>query len=207
MNKNTKRIIQLSTISSILILFTILLVLALRSSESTRRGTDVAIDKLSSFYIQELAKNRTSLITEELYKNRTYIDNALSVISQEDLSSVKALRSYLGKIRRLYGIDTFALVDEDGLVYTSHSTCSGKTRYPFLAEPIHETFYSTVLNYGGEIQLFMAVPVSGIYFNNSKITACFVEINIDQMMRAMTYRQDNMETYFNIYFFITSYIK
>ena len=200
MKKNTKRIIQISTLSSILILFTILLVIALRSSESTRRGTDIAINKLSSFYIQELAKNSTSLITEELVKNRTYIDNALSVISQEDLSSVKAFRSYLGKIRRLYGIDTFALVDEAGLVYTSHSTFSGKTRYPFLAEPIHETIYSTVLNYGGEIQLFMAVPVSGIYFNNSKITACFVEINIDQMMRAMTYRQDNMETYFNIYY-------
>ena len=112
MKKNTKRIIQISTLSSILILFTILLVIALRSSGSTRRGTDIAIDKLSSFYIQELAKNSTSLITEELVKNRTYIDNALSVISQEDLSSVKAFRGYLGKIRRLYGIDTFALVDE-----------------------------------------------------------------------------------------------
>ena len=37
-------------------------------------------------------------------------------------------------------------------------------------------------------------------FNNSKITACFVEIDINQMMRSMAYRYENMETYFNLYY-------
>ena len=200
MKKNIKRIIQVCFLTFISILFLILLVFSLRTSETTRKTTDNAITKLSSFFIQEIAKSRTTLVVEELSKKRNYIDNALSVLSEDDLSSVKAFREYLGNMRNLFGLDTFALVDENGLVYTSHSTCSGKTRYPFLAQQITQPIFSTVTNYGGDKQVFMAVPVSGIYFNNSKITACFVEINIDQMMQAMTYRQDNMDIFFNLYY-------
>lgn len=200
MEKKTKRIIQVCFLSFISLLFLILLVLSLRTSEKTRQTTDSAITKLSSFFIQEIAKSRTTLVVEELSKKRNYINNALSVLTEDDLSSVKAFREYLGNMRNLFGLDTFALVDENGLVYTSHSTCSGKTRYPFLAQQITQPIFSTVTNYGGDKQVFMAVPVSGIYFNNSKITACFVEINIDQMMQAMTYRQENMDIYFNLYY-------
>ena len=200
MKKKTKRIIQVCFLSFISLLFLILLVLSLRTSEKTRQTTDSAITKLSSFFIQEIAKSRTTLVVEELSKKRNYINNALSVLTEDDLSSVKAFREYLGNMRNLFGLDTFALVDENGLVYTSHSTCSGKTRYPFLAQQITQPIFSTVTNYGGDKQVFMAVPVSGIYFNNSKITACFVEINIDQMMQAMTYRQDNMDIFFNLYY-------
>ena len=200
MKKHIKRIIQFSFVGFIVLLFLTLLILSLRTSEKTRQTTDSAITKLSSFFIQEIAKSRTTLVVEELTKKRNYINNALSVLTEDDLSSVKAFREYLGNMRNLFGLDTFALVDENGLVYTSHSTCSGKTRYPFLAQQITQPIFSTVTNYGGDKQVFMAVPVSGIYFNNSKITACFVEINIDQMMQAMTYRQDNMDIFFNLYY-------
>lgn len=200
MTKTKKRIFHILTAISMFILIILLLIMSLKTANTTQGVTDNAINKLSEFYIEEIAKSRASLISDELDKKYNYVNNALSVISQKDLESPKALRNYLGNMRKLYNMDTFALVDENCLVYTSHSTCSGKTRYPFLADKITEPIYSTVLNYGGEKKLFLAVPVSGVYFNNSKITACFVEINIDQMMRSMTYRHENMETYFNLYY-------
>lgn len=200
MKKLTKRIIHIFTASSMVLLLILFLIMSLRTADSTQEVTDKAIDRISHFYIEEIAKSRTSLISDELDKKYNYVNNALDIITQKDLESPKALRSFLGKMRKLYNMDTFALVDENGLVYTSHSTCSGKTRYPFLAKAITEPIYSTVLNYGGDKQLFLAVPVSGIYFNNSKITACFVEIDINKMMRSMAYRYDNMETYFNLYY-------
>ena len=200
MLKLKRRIIHIIITSVMTSLIIILLIMSLKTAATTQEVTDNAVDKISHFYIEEIAKNRASLISNELDKKYNYVNNALDVISQKDLESPKALRAFLGKMRKLYNMDTFALVDENGLVYTSHSTCSGKTRYPFLAEKITEPIYSTVLNYGGEKQLFLAVPVSGIYFNNSKITACFVEININQMMKSMTYRYDNMETYVNLYY-------
>ncbi len=200
MKKLTKHIIHIITTLTMVLLLILFLIMSLRTADTTEEVTDKAIDKISHFYIEEIAKSRTSLISDELEKKYNYVNNALDVITQKDLESTKALRTFLGKMRKLYNMDTFALVDENGLVYTSHSTCSGKTRYPFLAETITKPIYSTVLNYGGEKQLFLAVPVSGLYFNNSKITACFVEININQIMRSMAYRYENMETYFNLYY-------
>ena len=200
MEKRKKRIIHIVTSISILVILVLLLIMTFKTAKTTQGVTDNAIDQLSHFYIQEIAKNRATLISDELEKKYQNMNNALSIITQEDLESTESLRAYLGNIRSLFGVDTFALVDENGLVYTSYSTLSGKTRYPFLAEKISEPIYSTVLNYGGEKQLFLATPVSGLYFNNSKITACFAEINIAQMLRSMTYRQENMETYFNLYY-------
>ena len=200
MNKQTKRVFQIIITSLMGLLIILFLIMSVRTADTTKEVTDKAIDKISYFYIEEIAKNRASLISNELDKKYNYVNNALDIISQKDLESPKALRNYLGNMRRLYNMDTFALVDENGLVYTSHSTCSGKTRYPFLAEKITKPIYSTVLNYGGEKQLFLAVPVSGLYFNNSKITACFVEININQLMHSMAYRYDDMETYVNLYY-------
>ena len=200
MKKLAKRVIHIVIATSMALLLILLLIMSFKTADTTQEVTDKAVDKISHFYIEEIAKNRASLISNELDKKYNYVNNALDVISPKDLESPKALRNYLGNMRRLYNMDTFALVDENGLVYTSHSTCSGKTRYPFLAEKITKPIYSTVLNYGGEKQLFLAVPVSGVYFNNSKITACFVEININQLMRSMTYRYDNMETYANLYY-------
>ena len=200
MKKLAKRVIHIVIATSMALLLILLLIMSFKTADTTQEVTDKAVDKISHFYIEEIAKNRASLISNELDKKYNYVNNALDVISPKDLESPKALRNYLGNMRRLYNMDTFALVDENGLVYTSHSTCSGKTRYPFLAEKITKPIYSTVLNYGGEKQLFLAVPVSGVYFNNSKITACFVEININQMMRSLIYRYDNMETYVNLYY-------
>lgn len=200
MTKSTKRRIHIFSVVGGILSFVLLLVIAFRTAKATRTSTGDAIDRLSKFYIEEFAKGRVSLVADELNKREEYVNNALKVITQDDLSSALSLRTYLRKIRKLYGIDTFALVDENGLVYTGRSTCSGKTRYPFLAEKITEPVYSTVLNYGGEKQLYLAVPVSGLYFNNAKITACFAEININQMMRAMTYSHENMELYFNLYY-------
>ncbi len=98
-----------------------------------------------------------------------------------------------------YGVEKFSFIDQDGLVYAAHSTSTGKSRYPFLMNGLSEPLVTTVINYGGEKQLFIALPVYGIEFNGKMITACFAQVNIDNMVRSMTFRADNMETYFNLY--------
>ena len=200
MKTTKKRKIHIFSVVGGILSFILLLLIAFRTAQTTRSSTENAIDKLSRFYIEELAKGRVSIISDELHKRENYVHNALKTISQEDLNSTQSLRTYLKRIRKLLNIDTYALVDENGVVYSGRSTCSGKTRYPFLSEKITAPVYSTVLNYGGEKQLYLVVPISGLYFNNAKITSCFAELNINQMMKAMTYSNENMDVYFNLYY-------
>ena len=166
---------------------------------TAQRQTQAVADNVSNFYVEELATRRVTIISDALKQNFQYINNALDSITKDDLSSITTLRNYLGRIRHLYGVEKFSFVDQDGLVYTAHSTSTGKSRYPFLAQGLSEPLVTTVLNYGGEKLLFIAIPVYGIEFDGKMITSCFAQVNIDQMVRSMTFRADNMETYFNIY--------
>ena len=198
MNKKTKH--HIFSLTGGILIFILLSVITIRTAKTARRSTGNAIERISDFYIEELAKGRVSIVSNELEQKQNYLNNAVNAISANDLSSIKSLRTYLKKIRHLYGMETFALVDENNLVYTGRSTFNGKTRYPFLSEKINKPVYSTVLNYGGEKQLFLIVPVSGLYFNHSKITACFAEINIDQMMSFLVKSQNNSNVFFNLYY-------
>ena len=166
---------------------------------SAQKQTQLVAESVSDFYVEEIANRRITIISDTLKQNFQYMHNALETITKEDLSSVNSLRHYLGRIRKLYGVEKFSFVDEEGLIYTAHSTSTGKSRYPFLAEGLSEPLVTTVMNYGGEKLLFIALPVSDITFEGKKITACFAQVNIDQMVRSMTFRAENMETYFNIY--------
>lgn len=109
----------------------ILLITTVWVSGRARVGTNQAVNRVSKFYLEELAGRRASVVSEELNNHFTYMKNALSVLEDSDLESQDALRSFLGKVKKMYGVDKFALVDENGLVYAQHSTISGRSRYGF----------------------------------------------------------------------------
>ena len=102
----------------------VLLVTTLWVSNGARVGTSQAVNRVSEFYLEELAGRRAQVVSEELKRNVAYMENALSIIEDYNLESQESLRSFLGKVRKLYGVDKFALVDQNGIVYTQHSTTS-----------------------------------------------------------------------------------
>ena len=113
------------------IIAVILLITTIWGSGKARNSTRQAVNRVSEFYLEELAWRRAQVVSEELKGHITNMKNALSIIEPSDLESQESLRRFLGKIKKLYGVDKFALVDEDGIVYTQHSTSSGLSRYGF----------------------------------------------------------------------------
>ena len=96
-------------------------------------------------------------------------------------------------------MDKFALVDENGIVYTQHSTTSGLSRYHFLSEELTEPVISTLNLYGARKQVVLAIPAEGISFQGTEIKACFIQINIDEMLSSLTLQANGNETYCNLY--------
>ena len=70
MSKLTKRIIHIIIASSMTIMIFLLLIMSFKTADTTQEVTDKAVDKISHFYIEEIAKNRASLISNELDKNK-----------------------------------------------------------------------------------------------------------------------------------------
>ncbi len=178
----------------------ILLVTAVWVSDRARAGTDQAVERVSEFYLEELAGRRVQVVQEELKNNFSFIENALDILKPSDLESQDALRSFLGEMRKLYDVEKFAFVDENGIVYTRHSTASGLSRYSFLSEELTGPVISTANLYGAKKQVVFAVPVEGVVFQGAKIKVCFIQINIDNMLSSLTLQANDNETYCNLYY-------
>ena len=182
------------------IIAAILLITTVWVSGSARAGTSQAVNQVSEFYLEELAGRRAQVVSEELRNNFTYMINALAILDESDLESQETLRSFLGKVKTLYGVDKFALVDENGIVYTEHSTTSGLSRYGFLSQGLTEPAISTLNLYGAKKQVVLATPVEGVSFQGTQITVCFIQIQIDEMLSSLTLQTNSNETICNLYY-------
>ena len=183
-----------------IIIAAILLLTTIWVLEKARTGTSQAVSKVSEFYLEELAGRRAQVVSEELKNNFTYIERALSILDESNLESEQTLRWFLGKIKRLYSMDKFTLVDENGIIYAEHSTVSGLSRYSFLADGLTEPVINTPELYREKKQVILAAPVEGIYFQGARITACFIQLNIDDMLSSLTLQTNDDDTYCNLYY-------
>jgi len=169
-------------------------------TKSAAESTGAAVERVSRFYLEELAGKRASLVASELQADFTDIESALAVITEEDLSSQETLRAFLGKTEKLLGVDRFALVDEHGIVYTRNSTSSGRSRYSFLSEEVTQDIIRTSNLYGARKQVVLASPVEGLTFQGADITVCFIQINISEMISNLVAHENDAETYINLYY-------
>ncbi len=199
-NERQKKQTIASAVWGGMIIASILLLTMVWVSDRARTGTRQAVNQVSEFYLEELAGRRAQVVSEELRNNFTHMENALSVLEDSDLESQDTLRNYLGKVKKLYGVDKFALVDENGIVYSEHSTTSGLSRYGFLSEELTEPVISTANLYGARKQVVLAIPVEDISFQGAQIQVCFIQINIDEMLSSLTLQTHDNETYCNLYY-------
>lgn len=198
-NETQRRQTVAAALCGAVIIAAILLITTVWVSTAARAGTSQAVARVSEFYLEELAGRRAQVVSEELKTHFTYMENALAVLEDSDLESQDALRRYLGKVKQLYGVNKFALVDENGIVYTQHSTTSGLSRYPFLAQKVTEPVITMSSLYGARKQVILAVPVEGVSFQGARIEVCFIQLNISEMLSSLTLQTSGNETFCNLY--------
>lgn len=136
----------------------ILLVTMIWVSGGARIGTNEAVNRVSEFYLEELAGRREQVVSQELKNHFSYMEKAIGILKEMDLESQETLRGFLGVLKRLYQVEKFALVDENGIVYTENSTTSGLSRYSFLSGDLTEPVISTGNLYGAKKQVILLFP-------------------------------------------------
>lgn len=183
-----------------IIIAMILLLTTIWVTNSARIGTKLAVDRVSEFYLEELAWRRAQVVSEELKNSFLSMETALDILEEENLESQEALRLFLGRVKRLYNVDKFALVDEKGIVYTERSTTSGLSRYHFLSEEMTEPVIYTSNLYGARKQVILARPVEDVSFQGIKIKVCFIQLNIDEMLSSLTLQTSDNETFCNLFY-------
>ena len=188
------------TVCGGLVIAVILLVTTVWVIGSAGTSTSQAVARVSEFYLEELAGRRAGMVSDELKSNFTYMENALAILEDKDLESGDSLRRFLGKVKRLCNVDEFAFVDEQGLVYTEQGTIADTDGYGLLAGGITEPVIRTVNLDGDRKQVALAMPVEHISFQGVPLRACYIQINIDEMLSSLTLQTTGNETYCNLYY-------
>ena len=165
---------------------------------SARQASYDSVHQISSFYLDELAGRREQVVRSNLDNRVDDLKMALSLMTEEDLSSMSNLRAFQAKMKKLYNLDKFAFVDTEGLIYTSLGMRKNIDEYEFDYKKIADTDIS-VRSIGTVKKVIIAVPVD-IGFMDKKFKVCFMEIDMDEMLSGLSIKSDTSRTTFcNIY--------
>ena len=97
----------------------------------TQTSSEETINALGEFYLEEITERNAGNITSELEKKGKQMKQALTVLTRDDLKDEESIRHFIYMVQQMNGLDLFALVDDNGMVYTADSTFSGISRFIF----------------------------------------------------------------------------
>lgn len=170
-------------------------------STGARNATDQAVEKVSDFYLEELAGRRSQVVSSFLETLTEETERAIQLMKPVDLQSQDALRTYIGKVKDLYALDLFAVVDEDNVVYTEYATYMGASRYAFLTgEQAERRTVTTSSVYGAGKEICLSVPIRDLSFMGKKLKTCFVIINMKDIVHMLAFNTEENGTSFSLYY-------
>ncbi len=197
-NKERKSIMPILIIGSVIVAG-VLVVGTLMTGRSASNDTGTAVRNVSLLYLEELAGRREQVVESVLDDYISDIDIALWLMDKQDLKSVDNFQAYQAKMKQMYGFEKFAFVGTDGMIYTSRGTRTDIEEYGFDYNEISEPQISVKDVKGDNKKVIIAVPVDRLSFQGDTLVACFVEIDMDNMLSGISLQSGNNTTFCNIY--------
>ena len=167
---------------------------------SVSDDNEEAVRTVSLLYLDELAGRREQVVAGKLNDYVNDMDIAMGLMTKEDLSSVEKLQAYQTRMKQLYGLEKFAFVDKEGLIYTSRGTRNDLDIYNFDYKNLSETEISLKNLDGPMKKIIIAMPADNLPFIGKTLVACFVEIDINRMLESVSLQTTgNNKTFCNLY--------
>lgn len=197
-NKRKKGIMPIIVIGSVIVAG-ILIIGTLLMGRQASNDTGIAVRNVSLLYLEELAGRREQVVESVLDDYISDIDIALGLMDKEDLQSVEKFQAYQTRMKQLYSLEKFAFVGSDGLIYTSRGTRTDIDEYDFDYNTLSEPEISVKNVNGDNKKVIIAVPVDRLSFQGDTLVACFVEIDMDNLLSVISLQSNNNTTFCNIY--------
>ena len=195
----TNRIVVLTAVLGSLLILAMMTANTIWVSRQATAATNEAVSAVSSFYLEAMADSRAKIITNLINSNYEEMEKAVAFIEDEKVGSQEELREVIGKMKSLLGLNRFALVDKDNIVYTQYTTYTGRSRHVFLSEEtIKDRIVRTVSLYGSSKQLCLVIPTPELSIMGKPFKACFVQLDIKEIVDLLAF--DNQgRTHFALY--------
>ena len=187
------------TLCGILAIIFILVFGTIWMGRQASRSAEEAVRSVSLLYLDELAGRREQVVADNLHDNVEVIQVAISLMTKEDLSDAEHLQAYQARMKHLFKLEKFAFVGESGLIYTSTGIKDDLDAYPFDPGSLREAEIHVKDPESREKKVIIAVPIKPLSFNGETLTACFMEINMDNMLAGVSMSNQSTATFCNLY--------
>ena len=165
-----------------------------------RKDTEDAVRSVSLLYLDELAGRREQVVASNLKNSIDNLYAATSLLEDNDLQDIEHLQAFQRKMKKLYGLEKFAFVDSNGLIYTSQGIQQDIDSYRFYYRALEGPEISVKNIEKEDKKVIIAIPLKKIPFNGQTLVACFMEIDMKRMLEGLSLQGDNNKTTFcNIY--------
>ena len=196
---NSGKIRLVAFIGGIMTLIILVVGTVVTGYSATKNAGDAA-QKVSQFYLTELVSRRGEVVINNLNDRKEDLKSALSIMNDEDLSDLDHFQAFQLRIKTLYTLEKFAFVDEDDTIYTSQGQQTNISEYQF-DHTLNDVQVSIFNLETTEKKVVIASPTDK-YFDSHHLTVCFMEINMDEMLKGVSVTSDNQKeavTFCNIY--------
>ena len=198
MGKNQDRTKVIAIAGGILVLC-ILVFGTIWLGRSASGDTEKAVHSVSLLYLDELAGRREQVVEKNLTDRIYNMETALELLTQEDLSDVEHLQAYQARMKKMYRLEKFAFVDEDGLIYTALGQQTNIEEYPFDYKTISDVEISIFNLKSLDKKVIIALPLN-MELQGKKLVASFMEISMEEMLQGVSMKSKNEDiTFCNIY--------
>ncbi len=182
------------------VVMAIMIIGTLWNGQSARQDTQEAVNTVSHLYLNELTGRREQVVADNLKKRIRDIRTALELVGEDDLQDKEHLQAYQAEIKKLYSLEKFAFVDENGLIYTSLGTRSDIDQYQFDYHSIQGPEISIKNLNQADKTVIIAVPAGPIRFEGKNLTVCFMEVSMNEMLAGFSMDSQKTDaTFTNIY--------
>ena len=180
----SRRLIKMAIIVAVIVA-AIVVVGTMWMGSNARNDTESAVRSVSLLYLDELAGRREQVVANNLQGRIGDIEAALELLTPEDLQDEAHLQAYQARMKRLFLLERFAFVDEDGLIHTSTGIQTDLDQYPFDYRTMEEAEISIKNLESTDKRVIIAVP-TGIAFAETTLRVCFMEIAMDEMLSGVS---------------------
>ena len=197
--KRNRNILTAALVGGVLIAF-ILVIGTIWTGRSAQADTEKAVHAVSLLYLDELAGRREQVVSANLQNRIKDMQTAIALMTEEDLSDLEHLQAYQARMKKLYTLEKFAFVDEEGRIYTSLGMQDNLADYQIDLENISGPEISIFNLSSPDKKVIIAVPTGGIPFQGENLKVCFMEIDMGEMLRGVSLQSDADDaTFCNLY--------
>ncbi|MBQ4309875.1 MAG: hypothetical protein II772_09105, partial [Lachnospiraceae bacterium] len=171
-----------------------------RMGRAAQRDTETAVRSVSLLYLNELAGRREQVVAANLQQSIANAQIAVGLMDEDDLRDEEHLHAYQARMKQLYGLEKFAFVDQDGLIYTARGEQENIDEYSFDWKTLTKPEISIFDLSSRDKKVVIAVPAGPVRFRDKTFTVCFMEMDMDRLLEGVSMSSSSSETTFcNLY--------